>query len=1658
MDILGKKGGKGGGGGSSFHEDPNNLKSVSTAKVLDLISEGEIVGLVNGMKSIYLDNVPLQNDDDTYNFNGVSVDFRTGTPDQEYLPGFSNVETFYGVNEEVKYGLPITHSFTDENADAVIITMSIPALSQTDTGSGSILAYEVHFSVEIRADGGTWYNSGDIGIYGKCVSEFQRSYYFPLPVSETGVYEIRVTRISPDADTATRNNRTVWFGFTRVVESKLNYSNRAVCGITVRADQFGSTVPNRAYEIYGLIVKVPSNYDAWNHTYDSEIWDGTFKRSWTNNPAWIFYDLVTNGRYGLGREILPEYIDKYGLYMIGRYCDELVSDGHGGTEPRFTFNGCITTQESAYSLLNNLAGAFNSMIYYSGSSITLVQDSPKTPIRDFTPANVIAGQFTYEGTGRSARHSVFQVTWTNPESNYAADTESIENPDMIQDIGWKTNEITLLGCTSRAQARRRALRDIYTEQHETETVSFSVTVENADIAPGDIIRIADPSYAGYRYGGRIVSVNSAINSITLDSKVDFSSADNWKISFCLPNNTWIEVAIYTPVGTTDIVKLVNKLEEYPLVGGVWALSSDTVEPRLFRVLSIKEEKPYQFTITALLHYNQKYDIIEKGAEFVEGSFTGIPTGPIKAPINLSAKQYMHRVGDAVEISIIASWQSNDPRATMFLVRYQQPGVNIWTELGYTSSETSTINNTGEGIYQIQVQAIDGLGRKSQWTSISYDAPGYNLIPSNVLNLTYRISSALGILWSWDNVNDFDLKHYIFNASNESGDLIVSANEYRTTPYNFIGTLTAKVWAENLAGNRSENPATNSVEIIPPKTPVVISAKLLNSGIVAEWTAAFSMFDIYIYRISSCADTDIQLTSNKSITFAKPSTWLKDSTLKVQAQDIFKNWGEYSEELPITWYAPKSPKTAISFNKLTGAIILDWQDCRNDTVEDSPEIKYYEISGTLANQSSLSQIVSVVGTHYEAVVPLTAYEYGSQEENGVLINVGTLYIEVTAVDKYGITNKDDPNYVDNTVSISIYPPYNPTEMALGSNDEGSSIVLSWKDCTRTFAIDYYLVTDVVNNQVYKVSTNYVVLPARKEGTYKITVQAFDVIGHSSAAMEYNMIVSGVGGMIVTAKVDGSDILLEWSIPDSSFIIDHYIIKGDNDIIPDEDNINFEDGDTIGTAKVNYFRVPAGLAGNYNFYIWAVDVAGNISSNYASYTSINIDEPNAPSVLAALDGDGVTLKWSSVIGETQLPIRAWDIVRQWNEEVSEGVFETKEMDYGRLDVDTTNVPAFIAGNHTFMVRAIDSGGNIGPWGYVDFTARKPGKVTFNQPTVIDNNVQLYWTDPNYVFFPIKEYIFSEIEQHDDGSEYEAEIGRVDALFASETESVAGMFTYAITPVDVGGNIGERATITCRVAQPPDFVFYDKKESLFNGEKVNFILNGKGSMLGPVPIDETWLENANRVIEIAGLSATEETLTHQQKIDAGYKTWLEPVENVGTYTETIDHGTIIPSCNYTITMGYRALSGNPIVECKIEISEDGEHWETASDNAFSVFVTQFQYSRFTITVTGGYIEITSILVDLNIKQLTDYGRVVCRADDNGEGWISEQETPMLTGTWVPFKRDFVDVQSLPKPNVINQQDYEAFTVFEDVINPKGFRVFVKDKNGNRVTATVDWTAMGV
>ena len=1706
--------------------------------------------------------------------------------------------------------------------------------------------------------------SSNITISAAQTTPLTRSYEWAVP---HGNYQIRITRTSPDSTSDTIYNDITWSTARAITNIPAFNTPIPICVSELRikaSEQLSGYVDNFNALCHSIFPVYNPETKGW--TTDSE---GDYDSDYTQNPADILRYLFTS-KHALLNPYSYDKIDDAALADMAQWCID--KDLH--------FDFVCDSEASAWTRWTSVASAGRGSVTTDNDGLfgVVTDNDQKTVVQMFTPRN--SWGFSIDRSFYKMPHAL-RVTFNDETQDYE------EKEGFVYADGYdKSNAVDIVEWNVTGKTR---WKDVYrfgryylaSTKLRPITVTLSTDWEWLMCRRGDVVgvshdvlmntfgtaRVIALIYTGsdgereFVYREEDIPADGTLPiGVRLDDTVVFSEEAAFGIAIRNTNGNVLTYQVEAPFGEeTDEMIFINPIvaAQVPYIGALASVSIFGQETAKYLVASISVSNDSSAELTLVpwampeLIDSEEGPIPDWEPPVYIPQIGGQRTLPAPSIRDIKSDESMlKRSGNSIISCMGVWWQlptgidSSLGRLTVQGKIVKQGGGDAMAVFAEADSSTSTYilfeNVEESATYRVNIRLVSDTGVTSDWSMpIDHTVIGKTSLPEKVKDFELFLDDPKGIRAEWTPGESLDIDHYEI-----TGDFIVTTDipPAYIQPYNTTGTVSESIQAVDVLNLKSEK-VSSSIEILSPKTPVVQYARLLDNGINISFTNSKSSWSIDYYQIESNDPSFIQTIKAARGVIGVPTSWKKDDTVKVKAKDVFNNWSEYSEEALIEWFAPKTPDVVLGYDKITGEITLDWQDCRND-IEGAPSIAYYKILGTLTNQNNKAEEVQVVGTHYGAVVPLTAYEYGSQEdEDGTLINVGTISVSVIAVDKYGLTSEDDPNYVDNTVQFSIYPPYNPTNMALSSSDEGSSIVLTWKDCTRTFAIDYYLVTDESNKQTYKVSTNYVVLPARKEGTYKITIQAFDVIGHSSAKMTYNMVVAGVGGMSVTAKVDGSDILLEWSIPDSSFIIDHYIIKSDNDIIPDEGNIDFEDGDTVGTAKVNYFRVPAGASGTYVYYVWAVDVAGNISTNYASYTTITINDPNAPSVNAELAGDGVKLTWAASVGTSQLPIRAWDVVRQWDEERSDGVIETKEMEYGRLDVDTTTVPAFIAGEHTFMVRAIDSGGNIGPWGYVDFTASKPGRVTFTQPTVIDNNVQLYWTQPNFVFFPIKEYIFSEIETYEDGSEYEAEIGRIDALFASETENEAGMYTYGITPVDTGGNIGQRTTITCRVAQPPDFVFYDKKESLFNGTKTNMVLDGQGHMLGPVPIGETWLENILRVLQLTNtidgdyegakikeydgklwlrlyyldagdggtnplpetkedawdcvigntyyskmitlrdhdelfrqsngtleflayqseetgpisgdasiysqwtqtenpclvqyensgdintplssyksiakegtiypygmalstnsatlidgqpyhsnyygavgqiryhqnaapylttqryaqlyiridgtpISEAIESLTHQQKINAGYRTWLEPIISKGTYTETINHGTTIPSCNYTITLGYRVISGDPNIECKIEISSDNKVWETASDNAFSVFVTQFQYSRFTISVTGGYIEISSILVDLNVKQLTDYGRIECRATDNGEGWVSEQQTPMLTGTWVAFKRDFVDVQSLPKPNVVNHQEYTAFTVFEDVINPKGFRIFVKDKNGSRVTATVDWTAMGV
>jgi predicted phage tail protein len=495
-------GGKGGGGGHTPVEEPNTLRSKATAKLIDLISEGEIVGLLNGAKSIFYDGTPLQNPDDSYNFKGVVWEERKGLHDQTVIAGMSDVESEIVVGVEVKNATPAVRTISDNDVDAVRVTLRIPALFFQDPSNGDMRGTSVQVAIDVQASGGGYVEVVNETITGKTTSTYERAWRIELTGSAP--WNVRMRRVSADFVGANHQGQTWFTRYTAIIDHHLTYPDCAMVGQAVDSQLFGGTIPRRGYEVNGLKIKVPTNYNPVTRVYDPPIWDGTFKVAWTNNPAWVLYDIITNSRYGLGDYVSTSMADKWSLYVIGQYCDVLVDDGFGGTEPRFTFNGVLMSAEDAVRVLQSIAAAFRGMVYWSSGSITAVQDSPSTPLKVVNNTNVLDGMFAYAGTARKARHTVAAVTWNNPLLGYKRDIEVVEDQDGLARYGDRLVQVVLLGCTSRSMARRYGRWLLLTEQLETETVSYKVQFDHLDVMPGAVIEVYDQHYAGVRNGGRLL--------------------------------------------------------------------------------------------------------------------------------------------------------------------------------------------------------------------------------------------------------------------------------------------------------------------------------------------------------------------------------------------------------------------------------------------------------------------------------------------------------------------------------------------------------------------------------------------------------------------------------------------------------------------------------------------------------------------------------------------------------------------------------------------------------------------------------------------------------------------------------------------------------------------------------------------------------------------------------------------------------------------------------------------------------------------------------------------------------------------------------------------------------------------------------------------------
>ena len=587
----------GGGGGHTPVEAKESGRSKQLVKIVEVISEGEVYGLADGMKSIYFDKTPVQNKDGSYNFKNVQVEGRVGGQVQDLMAGFNTSEKEVGVGTLVKKNLPLTRTVTDSKVSRLRLTIGVQSLfKQEDNGDTN--GTSVNFIITIGS------RTYPVSISGKYSSQYLQHHTFDnLP---SVPFIVKVERTTDDSTTQRLQNNTIWSSYTEIIDTEFAYPNTALMGVKFDSEYF-SNIPTRTYDLLGLKVKVPSNYDTRTRQYTG-MWDGTFKIDWTDNPAWVLYDVVTNKRYGLGGRLGEFGADKWALYQVAQYCDQLVPDGFGGQEPRFTCNVWLTEQRSAYQVINDICSIFRAMPVWNGQQLTVVMDRPADPVWTYTNANVDESGFSYTFSARKSRHNAIQVEYADKENSYEKAIEYVSDDESIRKNGLNVKKITAFGCTSRGQAHRTALWLLQTEKLETKTVTFTVGAEGLMHIPGDIIKVADTHYAGTNIGGRVLAINGM--TVTLDRAITISG--NSYLSYINANAKHQNIKIISVNGAEVTL-------DQPPVGleiyGVWSLTTQQVTSQLFKALSVKEEDKGKYTIMALQHEPQKEAIVDNGAKF-----------------------------------------------------------------------------------------------------------------------------------------------------------------------------------------------------------------------------------------------------------------------------------------------------------------------------------------------------------------------------------------------------------------------------------------------------------------------------------------------------------------------------------------------------------------------------------------------------------------------------------------------------------------------------------------------------------------------------------------------------------------------------------------------------------------------------------------------------------------------------------------------------------------------------------------------------------------------------------------------------------------------------------------------------------------------------------
>lgn len=703
-NAIAIKGRKGGSSNSRTPtEQPDDLQSVAKAKILIALGEGEFAGQLTG-KDIYLDGTALENQDGSQNFSGVAWEFRGGTQAQKYIQGIPGTENEISVGTEISSATAWTRTFTNTQLSAVRLRLKWPALFKQEN-DGDLVGYSINYAIDLQTDGGTWKTVLNTSVTGKTTSGYERSHRIDLPQAGS-TWTIRLRKITADANSAKIGDATTLQSYTEVIDAKLRYPNTALLYIEFDSSQFNGSIPQISCEPRGRVIRVPDTYDPETRTY-SGTWTGAFKWAWTDNPAWIFYDLVVTDRFGLGNRLTAANIDKWGLYQVAQYCDQMVPDGKGGsgTEPRYICNVYVQSRNEAYTVLRDFAAIFRGMTYWGGDQIVSLADMPRDIDYSYTRANVIDGKFAYSSSTTKTRYTTALVSWSDPANAYADAMEPVFEQSLVARYGYNQLELTAIGCTRQSEANRKGRWGILTNNKDR-IVSFSVGLDGNIPQPGYIIAVADELLSGKVTGGRISGVNGRV--ITLDRVADVVAGNRLIVN--LPSGASQGRTVQSVNGKA--VTVTTTFGETPQTEAVWVVESDDLYAQQYRVVSISDNNDGTYTITGAYHDPDKYARIDTGAIIDQRPVSVIPPGNQSPPANIVISSFSVVQQNISVETMRVSWDQAQ-NAIAYEAQWRRNDGN-WVNVPRSSTTSFDVPGIYAGRYLVRVRAINAAEISSGW--------------------------------------------------------------------------------------------------------------------------------------------------------------------------------------------------------------------------------------------------------------------------------------------------------------------------------------------------------------------------------------------------------------------------------------------------------------------------------------------------------------------------------------------------------------------------------------------------------------------------------------------------------------------------------------------------------------------------------------------------------------------------------------------------------------------------------------------------------------------------------------------------------------------------------------------------------------------------------